>query len=220
MPYDAVIFDLDGVLVRGHQTAQSIYDRAAAEAAAAFDHADDEALIAALADPDPTDAVRSACRKRDLPTETVWRHREERASVHENEQLRTGGREPYDDTATLHELAANAAVGIVSNNRQATVAFVREHFAFGDAVGTAYGRAPTLTGYERMKPDPHYVRQALADLETTNALYVGDRASDITTAHNAALDAALLRREHNGDVQPDREPTHVIDGLDELPALV
>jgi HAD superfamily hydrolase (TIGR01549 family) len=216
MEYDAVVFDLDGVLVRGRQSPAHVNQRAAEDTAAAFDHADDEALIETLASPDSTDAVRAACRDRDLPADEVWRTREERASHHEHEHLRTGGRERYPDTDALLDLADRAALGVVSNNRHATVHFVCEHFEFGRPVRARYGRSPTLTGYDRMKPDTHYLDQALADLEPQAALYVGDRETDIHTAHSAGLDAAFLRREHNERVTPERRPEYTIEGLDDL----
>jgi HAD superfamily hydrolase (TIGR01549 family) len=224
MDYDAVVFDLDGVLVEGSATDPAVYEQAARDTAEAFDL--DGELADLLADPPSLAAVRQALAPLDADAEAVWRHREERACELENEQIRAAARERYPDVEVLSELAADTGLGVVSNNRMGTVEFVCEHFGFDAVMGTWYGRHPTFDGHQRMKPDPHYIHRALEDLgavveegtssDGAHALYVGDRESDLIAGRRAGVDVAFLRREHNRDVTVETTPDHELDGLDDL----
>ena len=84
-----------------------------------------------------------------------------------------------------------------------------------------YGREPTLSGIERMKPDPHYLEGALSDLkldpDRDGVLYVGDSESDVVAAAAAGIDSAFVRRPHRRDSDLHATPTHEVRGLDELP---
>jgi phosphoglycolate phosphatase-like HAD superfamily hydrolase len=240
MNYDAIVFDLDGVLVQGSATDRAVYEQAARDTVTAFD-LDDEAgsdggadsdgdLATLLADPPSLAAVRETLGSLDVDPVEVWRYREERACELENEQIRGAAREPYPDVDALDELARETPMGVVSNNRMGTVEFVCEHFGFDALLETWYGRHPTFEGHQRMKPDPHYIHRALEDLgagvegadaanasaDGNHALYVGDRQSDVVAARQAGVDAAFLRREHNRDVTVEPTPDHVLDGLDDL----
>jgi phosphoglycolate phosphatase-like HAD superfamily hydrolase len=233
MDYDAILFDLDGVLVEGRATDPAVYEQAARDTAAAFGLDERRNLVDLLADPTSLSAVREALEPLDVDAEAVWRYREERACEIENERIRAAGRQRYPDVDVLEELAADTRMGVVSNNRMGTVEFVCEHFEFDGVLETWYGRHPTFDGHDRMKPDPYYLERALEDLDATDemaaeeiateesagggrALFVGDRESDVITAHRAGVDAALLRREHNHDVTAEPTPDHVLDGLYDL----
>lgn len=220
MSYDAIVFDLDGVLLTGYHTAPAVYQQAARETLADFDVTLTE-LPAEVVNPDDTEQVQQFCRQQDIPPEGFWGYREHASTVLENERIRDGEREPFDDAGVVERLADEATLGIVSNNRHGTVRFVREHFEWDDAFAVVRGRAPTLAGYSRMKPDPHYLASTLDELgvEPTDALFVGDRRSDVETADRAGTDSALLVRD--GDPPTGgAEPTHVIDSLRDLEVLV
>ncbi|MFB6136586.1 MAG: HAD family hydrolase [Halobacteriaceae archaeon] len=222
MTYDAVVFDMDGVLVTGRHTDPAVYEAAVeaalAERGVAAD-ADGE-TVSTLAKPDGAEQFRAACADLGVPADELWAEREARASELENERIAAGERALYDDVDALEDLPADRALGVVSNNRHATVEFVVDHFGL-DRFGAAYGRDPTLEGFRRLKPDPHYVERALADLGATPsaALYVGDRRTDVQAAYNAGCDAALLDRP---DVVPGEgpDPTHRVDSLADLRALL
>ncbi|MDY7081908.1 MAG: HAD-IA family hydrolase, partial [Halobacteria archaeon] len=82
---------------------------------------------------------------------------------------------------------------------------------------TFYGREPTLDGLQRMKPEPYYIEKALEDLGTRNAVYVGDRESDVLAANAAGIDSVFVHRPHT-DGYPDvtSAPTYEIESLHEL----
>ncbi|MFB6266633.1 MAG: HAD family hydrolase [Halodesulfurarchaeum sp.] len=216
MTYDAIVFDLDGVLLRGYHTDRDIYRAAVLEALADFG-VDVSEPPADLVDPDEPGTVRRRCETLDIPSSPFWAYREHAATVRENEQIREGGRKPFRDTDVLPKLAARHRIGIVSNNRQGTVRFVVEHFDWTAHVDSIHGRYPTLDGLGWMKPDPEYLERALADLDVSpsDALFVGDRASDVTTAVRAGTDSALLVRDGERPAT-EHEPTTVIASLEDI----
>jgi HAD superfamily hydrolase (TIGR01549 family) len=210
--YDAVCFDMDGVLLRGRHTDPAIYETAAERVLAEHGLSDPpETLRAAVADPDSIPAFRSAVTEHGLAPEQVWAARERAASEIEAEHIVAGRREPYPDVEALADL--DAPLGVVSNNRHATVERAVEHLGLDAAA--AVGRDPTLDGYDRLKPDPHYLERALAALDTECPLYVGDRYTDVVAAHAAGAEAALIERP-GIDPGEGPDPEHVVAGLEEV----
>ncbi|MFB6108167.1 MAG: HAD family hydrolase [Haloplanus sp.] len=218
MNYEAVLFDNDGVLVE--LVDREVLRRATWEA---FD-------ALGVADPDPSDVDRLAvgvtpsvlaavCGDYGFDPERFWFVRDHVSSHAQRAELRADRVSLYDDFDAVRAL--DAPRGIVSSNQQPTVEFMHDFFGTRHLFETAYGRTPTVEGLRRKKPDPHYVRRALADLgadpETT--LFVGDSESDVRAAHNAGLDSAFLRRAHRADYDLSVRPTHELAGLDDLLAL-
>ncbi|MFP8889451.1 HAD family hydrolase [Natrialbaceae archaeon A-CW2] len=215
--YKSIVFDLDGVIVRGSHTHPSVYRDAATRAVEELgvaDCSDDDLDV--LGHPVDVDGAVGRCRDLGIDPEEFWRLREAAASRIENDQIRRGERDLYDDVSTLSNL--DATLGIVSNNRQQTVEFIIDWFSLERDFDVWLGRDETVGGFERMKPDPHYIHRALNSLDVAaeRTLYVGDRESDIVAARNAGTDAAYLLRTHNHEDSFSREPTYVLSGLDEL----
>lgn len=220
--YDSVVFDLDGVLLLRHAQYPEVYEDAVREAFRAFD-----------VDPSPTElepfvggasksleGMQAVCERHGVDFEAFWPERERRSSALQRRMMERGERTLYDDHTILGTLAETHDLGLVSNNQQATVDFVVDHFGLREHFGAVYGRPPTLEGYLRTKPDPHYLEEALADLGTRSALYVGDSASDVLAAHRAGLDSAFVRRDHRLDYELPRAPTFEVERLTDLTALV
>jgi phosphoglycolate phosphatase-like HAD superfamily hydrolase len=107
----------------------------------------------------------------------------------------------------------------VSNNYHPTVEFVVDHFRLS-AFGVARGRDLGLDGYQRRKPNPHYLNETLDALGVSTGLYVGDRETDVLAAERAGLESVFIRRAHNAAVDLDVEPTVEIESLDALVSLV
>jgi len=142
-----------------------------------------------------------------------WNRRESATAAAQIAATRAGGKQPYADVGFVDRL--DARIGLVSNNQAETVEFLLDYHAL-PAFETAYGRAPSLTGASRRKPEPYYIEQAMDDLGTTDALYVGDSEKDIVAAHRAGIDSAFLRREHVEDVSLNVTPTYEVSDLEEL----
>ncbi|MFW6385017.1 MAG: HAD family hydrolase [Halodesulfurarchaeum sp.] len=216
MAYEAIVFDMDGVLLEGYHTDRDIYRRAATETLVDFDTgvgSPPEELV------DPADAavVRRLCEEYDVQADSFWGYREHASTTMENEEIEAGGREPFDDVEVLQELAEKHRLGIVSNNRQGTVRFVVGHFGWDAFVEGYRGRRPTLEDFDRMKPEPSFLDSALEDLQVpaSETIFVGDRLSDVVTAREVGTDSALLVR----DGEPptgEADPTMQISSLLEL----
>jgi len=211
--YDAVVFDNDGVLVELTPT-----DVLRAAVRDAFDDVGvtdpDERLVELAADHEDLDALAAVESEHGVPLDDFWEARERRAIERQQGLIRDGSKPAYDDLHRITEL--DAALGVVSNNQQATVDAVVDHYSLRDAVGTVYGREPTVSGTRRRKPDTYYLDQALDDLGAEDALYVGDSEKDVVTAQRAGVDSAFLRRPHRSDLELSVEPTCEFESLGAL----
>lgn len=209
--YDAVVFDNDGVLTR--LTDLDVLSRAIETTFAEFgitdpDRADVEALYGVT-----IEDVRRICGRYGLDPAAFWRRRDRNAALAQHAEVRAGRKPLYEDADVLHGL--DQAIGIVSNNQAETVSYIIDYYDLpgGDV---CYGRPPTLDGLRRKKPNPYYLRRALAALDTENALYVGDSASDIVAARRAGVHSAFVRRQHRRDIELPEPPTHEVEDLHEL----
>jgi HAD superfamily hydrolase (TIGR01549 family) len=207
--YDAVIFDNDGVLVE--PTAQAVLVEAVVDAFQAFgvEIDRDVARQTVASDTVPVEIAR----EHGLDPEAFWHYRELTASLAQQTHVRDGEKQLYDDVAVLDTLAT--PLGVVSNNQQATIEFLLAHYDL-DWFTTAYGRQPTLAGAASRKPEPDYIERALADLNASTAVYVGDSEKDILAAQRAGIDAVFLRRDHVADATLSAEPTAELANLREL----
>lgn len=217
MAYDAVCFDMDGVLLTGYHTDRSVYRRAVRATLADFGVSYEGDPPPDLVDPDTVTDVRTVCDDLDLPAAPAWAYRERAATTLENESIVAGDRHPFSDTGALRTLAESYELTITSNNRQGTVRFAAEHF--GWPISAVRGRYPTLRAFGSRKPDPEIVTSMLDHLDTDDAVLVGDRRSDVEAAHRAGIDAVLLARD--GDPpEGDPEPEYHVESLSELPDVL
>jgi len=216
MPYEAVLFDNDGVLVE--PVGKPVLRRATWEAFDALgvpDPADDD--VERLSIGVTPDRLSSVCARYGLDPERFWRARDHYSSHAQRAELRAGRATLYDDFDAVR--AIDAPRGIVSSNQQATIEFMHDFFATRDLFGPIYGRSPTTRSLTRKKPAPYYLRRALSDLAVDDALFVGDSESDVLAARNAGLDAAFVRRPHREGYDLSVSPTFELDGLADVLAL-
>ena len=214
---ETVLFDMDGVILEGTGTDPEIYAAAADDAI--------EALGL-----EPTSAQRRALRRHAIEPvlehaadlgvdpDVFWETKDEHASRRSHELIRAGERALYDDVDAIGELATEATLGLVSNNRHETASFVATHFDLPFAV--VWGRPPTIDGSRRRKPDPHYLERTLAELDADDGVYVGDRETDVRAARAAGLEAAYLRRSHNAAAPLPEGTSYELRSLEELVTIL
>ena len=217
--YEAVLFDMDGVILEGRGTDPAVHRRALDDVltdrglTVPDDHYD------ALGSDGYDEAFRAACASVGVDAPTLFHEREMRSATRGVARLAAGSRGLYPDVEAIDRLANHTSVGLVSNNYHPTVEFVVDHFRLS-AFGVARGRDLGLDGYQRRKPNPHYLNEALDALGVSTGLYVGDRETDVLAAERAGLESVFIRRAHNAAVDLDVEPTVEIESLDALVSLV
>jgi len=215
--YDAVLFDMDGVLLTGRSTAAAIYQRAANDVVRYLGADPLPEQLARLEQRSYGPLVEAACHDAGIDPERFWELRERCASAREHRWLARGLREPHADTDALFDLSVPLAV--VSNNRHDTVQFVLDTVIPG-VFEVGRGRDPSVAGYRRRKPDSAYLDETLDALGVETALYVGDRTTDVEAAHAAGIDAALLTRPEAPSINMTTvAPTYRIESLTELRTL-
>lgn len=215
--YDAVLFDMDGVLVEGRATPAWVYEQAARDAVSIFDATPTHEQLSTLQQQPYVPSIRACCEALGIDPNAFWNVREQCASARCHRRFEAGKRTVYPDTDAL--LTLDVPLAVVSNNRATTVRYVSERF-FGGLFETERGRDPTIEGFLRRKPETHYLDETLAALGTTDALYVGDRETDILAATEAGIDSAYVRREHNADANLGVAPTFEIETLYDLHGTV
>jgi HAD superfamily hydrolase (TIGR01549 family) len=216
--YDAVIFDNDGVLVTVCEFSVFLdATRRAFEGLGVDPAPADVEAVAGVSDPG---RVREVCDRHGLDPEAFWRRRDREATLAQREETRAGRRRPYDDLDVVRSLPARTA--IVSSNQHETIEFLLDHLDLRDAFDAYFGREHSMAGVDRKKPDPHYVRRAMAaiDADPERTLMVGDSESDVRAARNAGIDSAFLRRGHRVDHDLSVAPTHELSTLYGLRGLV
>ena len=215
--YDACLLDSDGVLVEPPARETQVEAcRAAFRAVGVADAADED--VAALASGVTVERLHEVAARYDLDPDALWHARERHDERSQLNAFRAGERTAYDDVAVLAELPPNR--GVVSNNHHSTVEFKLDFFGLRPLFDVAYGREMTVESLRLRKPNTHYLDRATADLGGGSALYVGDSASDVVAARRAGLDSAFVHRPHCRDVDLPVEPTHEVDTLHDVAALV
>ncbi|QLG50865.1 HAD family hydrolase [Natrinema halophilum] len=209
----AVLFDMDGVILEGPRTEPDVYANAA-----------DAALVELEADPSPSqrrdfrrhdyDRIRDHCVDLDVDPAEFWRLKETYASSRTHDRLRDGERGTYDDIDAIRDLADRTTVGLVTNNRHETAEFVADYLGFDFDV--VRGRDPTFEGYDRRKPDPYYIEEALDALDITEGVYVGDSPKDVVAGRAAGLETAFVRRPHNRARERPANATYDLESLQEV----
>ncbi len=219
MSFDAVIFDLDGTLIRRTQDIDNAYQQAF-DRVGVSSFAEPAALWRTLeGPPDPDDEVgylgagfaRLAARhdRRDIDPLALA---EAFVDAIDNSQVTY---EPGARTALTAAQAAGAA-GIITNGPERRQREKVAALSLAKRVETVVyaGDLP------RRKPHVDPFERALADLgvPADRALYVGDSlAHDVAGAHNAGLQTAWL---DDGDGPGAYSPEFVIESLADLPALL
>lgn len=212
--YDAVVFDNDGVLVE--PTERRVLREAIRETYEEFDVSPGDEAVEALLGV-TRDSINELAAEFDVDAAEFWHRRDMLTSRAQCESIRNGGKPLYEDIDALDELVPD--LGVVSNNQHRTIEFILDHYDLHPHFETHYGREPTLDGIDRKKPNSYYIERALTDLDTRNALYVGDSGVDVLAAREAGLDCAFIRRPHREDYELPAAPTYEIRSLADLPVI-
>lgn len=221
--YDALVFDMDGTLVE--YTTDDLRREAAVTAfeAVGIDPSDDELRSVAAGS---TENARGICRERGVEPDDFYEQFDPLLAERQHEVVEGGGKPPYDDALTaLDRLGIDGdgpngtLAAVLSNNYQSVVERTLDRHLPGH-FPVAYGVPTGPAGRERRKPHAGYLRAVLADLDAApdRTLVVGDGRSDVAVAAAVGVDCAHVER--RGPHTGDEEPTHRIETLVSLPAIV
>ena len=215
--FSAVLFDLDGTLCEGAESAATIYDDAF-EAAGIDPFGTPEELWPALAEPpnhdDPVGYLAAGF------IQVAAQHG--RAPV-DATALAEGFLETVDYASVVPkpgaveavEAAARVArIGLVTNGPASRQAGKLDALPFGDAFETVVYAGDLL----RRKPNREPFDRALAELGVSpeDALYVGNSLEyDVAGAQNAGLEAAWCPDSGRTDPEPYR-PEYILQSLADL----
>lgn len=215
MTYDTVLFDLDGVLIE--PTDPAVFRQSIASTFQAFGVEDPgetcvEAMIGTT-----VETIRRTCSQHGIDADDFWSKREHNLTDAQINEMQNGNKNLYDDLHLLKD--CDIRFGIVSNNQHQFVQCLLDSSELGEVFEVNYGCYPTLDGYGKRKPHPHYLDLALNDLPSQDVLYIGDADTDILAAQNASIDSAhLLREESQGTFHSSS--THQMTSLHDLVGLL
>lgn len=213
--YEAVLFDNDGIIVE--PTDRAVLREAIRRTYAEFDvDATSEEIEEVMGV--TLDTLEGIAAEHGLDPSEFWHRRDMNASEAQCELIRDGGKPLYEDVPTLSELSVD--LGVVSNNQHRTIERILEFYDLEGLFETHYGREPTLEGIDRKKPSAYYLERALTDLETRNALYVGDSGVDVLAAAEAGIDCAFVRRPHRDGYELPAAPAYEIESLEDLHTIL
>jgi len=210
-----MLFDMDGVVLQGHGTDESVHDTALNDALGAYELDPGTETKTLLAGYEYDTDFVAGCRRLSIDPVAFYGERERHSARRAIERLETGARTVYPDISALSDLAARNDLGLVSNNYDSVVRFVVDHHGL-DEFAHVRGRDTGVRGFYRRKPNPAYLIDAVDALDGDGGIYVGDRVTDVLAATRAGLDAVFIRRDHNADASFPVEPAHVIDSLTAL----
>ncbi|MFA9515703.1 HAD family hydrolase [Halopenitus sp. H-Gu1] len=220
---EVALFDMDGVLLEGDRTDPGVYRAAAHDALREYDiRRIDDGHASVLEASEYRAEMTDACRSLGIDCDEWWQLRESSASRRANARIRSGERSLYPDAEAVLELPDELPTGLVSNNRRETAEFVAD-YCFPGRFDVAIGRNPTIADYHRKKPDPEFLKRALAALNVRtpeSGYYVGDRGTDVLAAERVGLESILIERPHVDVGTLASEPDHVVPSLREAVRIV
>lgn len=217
---DPVLFDMDGVILRGRGTDPAVYAAAgemALETAGIDPTSEERAVFRELV---CDESLFDACSDLGIDVNAFWSNKEHFASQLSHERIQDGPRGIHDDSEVLHSLCEEWPVGLVSNNRHETVEFVSRYFEFDGVFSVVRGRDPTIAGFHRRKPEPYYLTEALDSLNSESGIYVGDREKDGIAAMRAGMGFIHLDRPSFETHETPPETVATITSLNELPGVL
>lgn len=214
MTYDAVLFDFDGTIVEVphrtqlreavSRTCRSIgFDTGVSEAANALRKGDTETLV-------------ERCRTAGVDVDSFRASAVGAVVGTQVQTVEAGLRSIYRDVTAIRSL--DRPVGIVSDNHPCALNFLLDRFDIAEQFAVVRGCRFTRDGFDRRKPSPANLTEAMNELDVDDALYVGDRPVDVAAANNADIDSALVERDESPTDGPS--PTYRLSSLEELPTVV
>jgi len=217
MKYDAVIFDMDGVILdsglNDFQWMDQIRMKKADELG--YNYTKDDA-IQIVQSTDVSQLEELMDRKgMSLKEIEEVEHRVQNAKI---SLIEHGAIRLFSETERILQ-DIDRPVGLATNAPQKTAKFTLRYFGIQDYFDS-FKSLPLgdLKAYIRKKkPHPYLIERVRDDLGVENPVMVGDTGSDIKAAENAGIDSVLVQSYSDGD---QLNPTYKIRNLAELKSIL
>ena len=211
--YDAIGFDLDGVLLDSVRKDHNVWKyRMLSKTLAYFDIPDTSQNMEKIYMENLAKNIETFCRDFGIDRpETLWQVREKNLREEKYQAIRSSEISLFPDVRIVEALSRSHTLAICSNVTQEMLDFSVGYFSLGEYFSCWVGRNGDLEDLARMKPNPYFLNKMIAMLGSTNILYVGDREQDRAASRMAGIDSLLLARNgREGDIR----------NLDELAAYL
>ena len=217
MEYDAVIFDMDGVILDSgldnFEWMDEIRRKKASEMGFEYSH-DDAIQIVQSTDMSQIEELMD--RKGMILKEIEEiEHRVQNAKI---SLIEHGAIRLFSETEKILQ-EIDRPLGLATNSPKKTAKFTLRYFGINDYFDSF--EALELDGLENYvqnkKPHPYMLEKVIEELDAENPVMVGDTSADIKAAENSGIDSILVQSYAE---RKNLNPTHRIRNLGELRSVL
>ena len=217
MKYDAVIFDMDGVILDSgldnFQWMDQIRRKKAKEMGYKYSK-DDAVQIVQSTD---MSQVQELMDRKEMTLEEVEEieHRVQNAKI---SLIEHGAIRLFSETEKILQ-EIDRPIGLATNSPKKTAKFTLRYFGINDYFDSFQALELTdLENYiENKKPHAYMLEKVIEELDAENPVMVGDTSADIKAAENAGIDSVLVQSYAE---RKNLNPTHRIRDLSELRSIL
>ncbi|MFQ3308081.1 MAG: phosphoglycolate phosphatase [Candidatus Nanohaloarchaea archaeon] len=216
MSFNAVVFDMDGVLLDSMSSDEWKWDavrKVVRSKGVEADKIDKKTLGAILGDKGYKECIK-ACNNLGLSPKKIWTEVAQETTLRRREKIQEEEIELFPNAQEIIENlhSQDIKMGVISNAPEGAVEATIEEFGLKKYMHFYMG-VRSFEDLQARKPNPNHLEIAKIEIKRNPILYVGDAESDVIAANRANLKSAWLNREHvDGDIRPD----FTIESLEEL----
>jgi len=207
MSFNAVVFDMDGVLLDSMSEDEWKWNavrKVIRSKGVDADSLDKNTLGAIMGDQGYKKCIK-ACDNLGLSPKKVWTEVAQETTLKRRQKISDGDITLFDGARNLigdlHQ--EDIKMGIISNAPEDAVQATIEEFDLKKYVHFYMG-VRSFEDLQARKPNPNHLEIAKIEIKRSPILYIGDAESDVIAANRADMKSAWLKRGHiEGDVQPD-----------------